>query len=72
TINGELREFPDGLPHTLSDLLDVLSINQATIVAEVNEQIIKRTEFSKTPLTSGQAIELVRFVGGGSGLVVGD
>lgn len=64
-INGEPREFPDGLPKTLSDLLDLLNINQATVVAEIDEQIIKRTEFSKTPLASGQHIELVRFVGGG-------
>ena len=64
-INGEPRDFPDGLPQTLSELLDLLNINQATVVAEVNEQIIKRAEFSKTPLVSGQQIELVRFVGGG-------
>ncbi|NQV32663.1 MAG: sulfur carrier protein ThiS [Phycisphaeraceae bacterium] len=64
-INGEPREFPDGLPKTLSDLLDLLNINQATVVAEIDEQIIKRTEFSETPLASGQHIELVRFVGGG-------
>ncbi len=64
-INGEPRDFPDGLPKTLSDLLDLLNINQATVVAEIDEQIIKRTEFSETPLASGQHIELVRFVGGG-------
>jgi sulfur carrier protein len=64
-INGEPRDFPDGLPKTLSDLLDLLNINQATVVAEVNEQIIKRAEFSNTPLAAGQQIELVRFVGGG-------
>lgn len=64
-INGEPRDFPEGLPQTLAELLDVLSINQATVVAEVNEQIIKRAAFSKTPLVSGQQIELVRFVGGG-------
>ena len=64
-INGEPRDFPEGLPQTLAELLDSLSINQATVVAEVNEQIIKRAEFSKTPLVSGQQIELVRFVGGG-------
>ena len=64
-INGESRDFPNGVPKTLSDLLDFLNINQATIVAEVNEQIIKRTEFSQTPLQSGQHIELIRFVGGG-------
>ncbi len=64
-INGEPRDFPDGLPKTLSDLLDLLKINQATVVAEVNGQIIKRAEFSKTSLVAGQQIELVRFVGGG-------
>ena len=64
-INGELRDFPDGLPRTLSDLLALLNINQATIVAEVNEQIVKQTEFANTPLESGQSVELIRFVGGG-------
>ena len=64
-INGEPRDFPEGLPQTLAELLDVLSINQATVVAEVDGQIIKRAEFSSTPLASGQHIELVRFVGGG-------
>ncbi len=64
-INGEPKDFPEGLPATLSALLDRLNINQATVVAEVDEQIIKRTEFSKTPLNPGQSIELVRFVGGG-------
>jgi sulfur carrier protein len=64
-INGEVRDFPDGLPRTLSDLLDVLNINQATVVAEVNEQIVRRTEFSNTALKPDQSIELVRFVGGG-------
>ena len=65
TINGKPREFPDGLPHTVSDLLNVLSINQATVVAEVDGEIIKRTEFSATSLESGQSIELIKFVGGG-------
>jgi sulfur carrier protein len=64
-INGESRDFPEELPETLSTLLDLLNINQATVVAEVDEQIIKRTEFSKTFLKPGQSIELVRFVGGG-------
>jgi len=64
-VNGQLQDFPDGVPKTLSGLLTLLKINQATVVAEVDEQIIKRTEFANTPLESGQSIELVRFVGGG-------
>lgn len=65
TINGELREFPDGLPATVSDLLDSLRISQPTIVAEVNGQIIKRNDFAATELSPGQSVELIKFVGGG-------
>ena len=38
-INGQSRDFPDGLPKTLSDLLILLKMNQATVVAEVDKQI---------------------------------
>ncbi|MHC4242252.1 MAG: sulfur carrier protein ThiS [Planctomycetota bacterium] len=64
-INGNEKQFPDGLPKTLIELLKQLDINQATVVAEINGKIIERQNFSQTPLSSGQRIELVRFVGGG-------
>ena len=53
------------MPARLSLLLDVLGINHATVVAEVNGQIVKRGEFDTTELADGQRLELVRFVGGG-------
>ena len=65
TINGVEREFQNGIPKTLSDLLNALNLNKATVVAEINGRIIKRDNFADTALTSGQAIELVRLVGGG-------
>jgi sulfur carrier protein len=64
-INGIEKQFPDGLPKTLSELLKQLDIHQATVVAEVNGKIIAREDFSQTQLSGGQRIELVRFVGGG-------
>ena len=64
-INGIEKQFPDGIPKTLIELLKLLDINQATVVAEVNGKIIERQNFSQTRLRSGQRIELVRFVGGG-------
>jgi len=65
-INGVEREFPGGaLPATLSDLLNQLSICQATVVAEIDGRIVERKDFGMTRLAAGQAIELVRFVGGG-------
>lgn len=64
-INGIEKQFPDGLPKTLMDLLRHLDINQATVVAEINGKIVEKQNFSQTPLRSGQSVELVRFVGGG-------
>ena len=64
-INGIEKQFPDGLPNTLIELLKQLDIHQATVVAEINGKIIAREDFSQTQLSSGQKIELVRFVGGG-------
>ncbi|MHC4228605.1 MAG: sulfur carrier protein ThiS [Planctomycetota bacterium] len=64
-INGADRQFPAGIPQTLSELLERLDINQATVVAEVDGKIIERKNFAQTQLSNGQAVELVRFVGGG-------
>ncbi len=64
-INGIEKQFPDGIPKTLIELLKQLDIHQATVVAEINDKIIAREDFSQTQLSSGQKIELVRFVGGG-------
>jgi sulfur carrier protein len=64
-INGVEREYPDGLPASLTSLMDQLHINAATVVAEVDGSIVKRDDFSSTALEHGQTIELIRFVGGG-------
>jgi len=64
-INGVEKQFPVGIPRTLTKLLEQLDINQATVVAEIDGKIIERHSFSQTQLSSGQSIELVRFVGGG-------
>ncbi len=65
TINGKVREFPAGIPVTLTDLLGHLNINQATVVAEIDGKIVEKPNFAQTRLVAGQSIELVRFVGGG-------
>jgi sulfur carrier protein len=66
TINGVEKRFPSGqLPATVAELLEQLGIKAATVVAEVDGQIIEREKFAKTQLHNGQSVELVRFVGGG-------
>jgi len=64
-INGVEKQFPAGIPQTLTELLEQLNINQATVAAEIDGKIIERQNFSQAQLSSGQSIELVRFVGGG-------
>ena len=66
TINGVQKQFPTGeLPETVAKLLERLSINEATVVAEIDGKIIQKQNFADTSLSDGQSIELVRFVGGG-------
>ena len=65
-INGQEREFPEGdMPGTLSELLVRLDINEATVVAEIDGQIVQRKDFGGFEIKVGSNIELVRFVGGG-------
>jgi thiamine biosynthesis protein ThiS len=64
-INGTEKQFSDGLPKNLTELLKKLNLKAETVVAEVDGQIIERQNFTQTKLKSGQTIELVRFVPGG-------
>jgi thiamine biosynthesis protein ThiS len=65
-INGTEKQFPqDRLPTTLAELLAELKIDQATVVAEIDGRIVPRINFATAAIQPGQAIELVRFVGGG-------
>ncbi len=65
-INGKEKPFADDkMPATIADLLSTLGVDSATVVAELDGKIIERDKFGKTPICSGQSIELVRFVPGG-------
>jgi sulfur carrier protein len=65
-INGVEKEFPAGrLPATLAQILEHLGVEAATVVAEIDGQIIEREKFHQTKVQKGQSIELVRFVPGG-------
>ena len=64
-INGVEKQFPEGIPRTVAQLIQNLGYDTAAIVAEIDGQIIKREDFDKTPLKQEQTVELLRFVGGG-------
>lgn len=66
TINGKETPFQENeMPVTLTELLTFLSVDAATVVAEVDGRIIERADFATTTLHNGQSVELVRFVPGG-------
>ena len=64
-INGQEKEFPDGIPPTLAELLDKLGISQATVIAQIDGQIVQRQAFDQSKLLPGQSIELLRLMAGG-------
>ncbi|MCX7846652.1 MAG: sulfur carrier protein ThiS [bacterium] len=62
-VNGTPREVPDTL--TLAELLALLGLEQAPLVAEVSGQIVLPEAYATTVLKGDDRVELVRFVGGG-------
>ncbi len=64
-INGVQKQFPTGIPQTLTELLKNLDINEATVAAEIDGKIIEKQNFAQTQLSNAQVVELIRFAGGG-------
>ncbi len=64
-INGKEKIFVDKRPGSLLELIQMLDIDEATVVAEVDGNIVSRSDFADTEMRDGQSVELVRFVGGG-------
>lgn len=61
-LNGEGYLFKGA---NIMDLLDEVDLESEKVAIELNRVIIAREDFSNTNLKSGDAIELVEFVGGG-------
>ncbi len=64
TLNGERREFPDGL--TVRGLLEHLNILHQRVAVELNETIVKKDRYEETAVRDGDALEVVSFMGGGA------
>jgi thiamine biosynthesis protein ThiS len=62
-VNGESRAVPEGT--TLAGLLAQLGLDPRAVVVEHNRRIVRRDALSAVPLASGDAVELIHFVGGG-------
>jgi thiamine biosynthesis protein ThiS len=62
-INGEEREF--GSLSSLSDLLAQLDMKPDRVAVELNRDLVPRNRWDSTPLSDGDKLEIVHFVGGG-------
>ncbi len=63
TLNGEGRSFSG--PLSLDDLLSTLGLDARKVAVERNEAIVPRSTYADTWLASGDALEIVHFIGGG-------
>jgi thiamine biosynthesis protein ThiS len=63
TLNGERREVNG--PVTLAGLLAELTLDPQTVVVEHNRRIVRRGELAQHPVSTGDVVEVVHFVGGG-------
>lgn len=62
-INGEEHEVPQGI--TLASLVERLGFNPALVAVERNGRVVPRPEIDSTPVSPGDELEVVEFVGGG-------
>jgi thiamine biosynthesis protein ThiS len=63
TLNGESRAL-DG-PATVAALLASLGLEARKVAVERNAEIVPRSRYAETWLASGDALEIVHFIGGG-------
>jgi thiamine biosynthesis protein ThiS len=67
-INGDERDFSVPLaPLTLAALVELLGMKADRVAVELNRDIVPRDRWAATALNDGDRLEIVHFVGGGSG-----
>ncbi|MDQ1589763.1 MAG: sulfur carrier protein [Pyrinomonadaceae bacterium] len=64
-INGEIRELPEDI--TLDALVRQLALAPERLAIELNREVVRRARWAETLMRDGDQVEIVHFVGGGSG-----
>lgn len=62
-LNGKPAHVAPG--NTVSTLLEHQQIDPSHVVVEINRNILTREQFDHTVISQDDAIEVLRFVGGG-------
>src|SRR5216117_1436146 len=64
-LNGEACEIPE--PLSIAELLDRFDLPKDRVAVERNRSIVPKQQWESLTLTQGDELEVVHFVGGGSG-----
>lgn len=62
TINGKAQQVRSA---SIAALVGELGLNPKQVAIEKNREIVPRSTYENEPLTDGDVIEVVAFVGGG-------
>ena len=62
-VNGDRRQAPANID--LDGLLRFLQVDPSRVAVERNREIVRKTEWNRTTICSGDELEIVQFVGGG-------
>ncbi len=63
-LNGKPRELEP--PENIRGLLDALGVNPKQVAVAVNGEVVRRVEWGEVTVGDGDAVEIVRAVGGGT------
>jgi sulfur carrier protein len=61
-VNGEKREVPEGT--TVRALVEQFNLKPEKVAIELNRRLVKSDRYD-APLSDGDQVEIVTFVGGG-------
>lgn len=62
-VNGEEKDVPNGL--TVRGLVELLGLTEGPVAVEKNGEVVRRARHTEEPVSEGDVIEVVHFVGGG-------
>ena len=67
TVNGKPRDVANGAPDTdVSSFLRALEVNPRLVAVAINGDVIPKDQYDSARVHDGDAIEVVRMVGGGA------
>ncbi len=62
-VNGQPKDIaPD---QSVAALLESLRVSSDKVAVELNQSIVRKRDWQRTPVPDGSQIEIVEFVGGG-------